>query len=630
MPSTSVCLANKLNININPNNIILWTDSTIVLAWISTEKPLKSYVSNRIAQILDITSSKQWRHVPTSSNPADIISRGCPANTIIQSELWWYGPQWLQLQDASWPNYSSIPSEIPETREIKSVLITTDNDALWLFQKYSNWIMLIRITAWLYRFIQNCRIKNNSAPYHVGSLTVSELQNAQVTWLKYAKLEFSEDLKALQKNQMDSHKSSLKLLNPFIDQNGLIRVGGRLARSNRSQFHKFPIVLPFNYRLTRMIFTHEHLRLLHAGPQALLASLQMRYWPLKGRLIARTTVHKCNIYFRFKPKFTFPLMAPLPRERTTIERTFNRCGVDFCGPILIKSGLRRATAIKSYVSIFVCFVTRAIHLELVTNLTADAFLAAMNRFISCRGTCEHIHSDNATNFVGANRTLRQYLQKTIKNSSVIDELANKGIQWHFIPPATPHFGGLWEAAVKSAKHHLLRTTKGILLSFEELNTLLCQVEVILNSRPTTPLSNDPSDHEALTPNHFLLGGPVTLPQTPDITNVPKNRLHRFELMRAQMQTFWKRWSKEYLPQLHQRGRWTTKKNNIQVSSLAILKEDNLPPLQWKLVRITAVHPGAVGVVRVVTGRSSHEVEMRRPVVKVAILPYEEEANEDDF
>lgn len=212
--------------------------------------------------------------------------------------------------------------------------------------------------------------------------------------------------------------------------------------------------------------------------------------------------------------------------------------------------------------------------------------------MSRRGMCSHIYSDNATNFIGAKKILRNYFYNSSKNQSIADVMANRGVQWHFIPPAAPHFGGLWEAAVKSAKHHLLRITKGALLKFEEMTNLLCQVEAVLNSRPITAVSNNPNDHEALTPSHFLTGGSVLLPQEPDLSTVPVNRLRRFEIMKAQFQTFWKRWSLEYLPQLQQRGRWTTLGRQVTVGDLAILKEENIPPFQWKLVRIIAVHPGA--------------------------------------
>lgn len=193
------------------------------------------------------------------------------------------------------------------------------------------------------------------------------------------------------------------------------------------------------------------------------------------------------------------------------------------------------------------------------------------------------------------------------------------MQWYFIPPSAPHFGGLWEAAVKSTKRHLLKASAMGLLTFEEMNTMFCRIEAVLNSRPISPMSDDPSDFTALTPGHFLVGGILILPAEPDTTGIRLNRVKRWELVKLQTCTFWKRWSAEYLPQLYKRGRWLTNCENIKVGSLAILKEDNLPPLVWRMIRVTKVHPGDDGSVRVVTIRNSVGKEYQRPTTKLAVL-----------
>lgn len=416
----------------------------------------------------------------------------------------------------------------------------------------------------------------------------------------------------------------MRTLNPFIDSDGLLRAGGRLINADIAYTSKCPILLPAKSKTTQLIFEYEHKRLIHIGPQGLYANIHLRYWPIRGRIIAKQTVRRCILCFRSTPSLAAPFMAPLPRERVNIERPFARSGVDFCGPILIRSGIRRVVSIKCYVAVFVCFVTRAVHLELVSGLTTKAFLASLMRFLSRRGYCSHIYSNNGTNFVGANKVLHSYFSPTKGQRSIEDSLSDLRIQWHFIPLSAPHFGGLWEAAVKSAKKHLLKVNAMGILTYEEMNTLLCKIEAVLNSRPISPISDDPSDLNALTPAHFLIGGSLTLPAEPDSTGIPLNRLKRWELVKLQAQTFWKRWSTEYLPQLHKRGCWLSRKDNIKVVSLAILKEDNLPPLKWKMVRVTKVHPGNDGVVRVVTIINSAGKEFQRPTSKISILPSIEE------
>lgn len=611
----------RLDINIHESDIFLWSDSSVVISWINCRQPLKSYVANRVAQILDSSNREQWYHVPTSCNPADLISRGMTVSSLHQSSLWWCGPTWLSLERDMWPAQQVSTEEVPELRPIKLALVITaptDNEML---SKYSEWLPLVRITSFILRFRNNSLSLKTQQSRQTGPLTVSEIEEAKLVWLRQAQVvSFPDELAALSKGNLVSSKSKLKLLNPFLDSRHIIRVGGRLSNSSLTENAKFPIVLPSHHKITQLLFKHEHIQLLHAGPQALLSHMHLSYWPLRGRNLSRITVHKCITCFRHKPTTMQPFMANLPRARVTVERPFARTGIDFCGPIHVKSGVRRVTSIKSYIAVFVCLVTRAIHLELVSNLSTEAFLAALHRFMSRRGMCSHIYSDNGTNFVGANKDLTDMFKKQEGKSLIEDTLSSQGIQWHFICPAAPHHGGIWEAAVKSAKTHLYKICHSALLNFEEIATLLCRIEMVLNSRPLTPVSLDPSDHEALTPNHFLIGGPGLLPPEPDMAAVPENRLKRFDLIKAKAQLFWSRWSKEYLPQLQKRGKWIKPCRNLAVGDLAVLREDNIPPLKWKLVRITQTHPGADGITRVVTVRTPSKTTMKRPVTKLALLP----------
>jgi transposase InsO family protein len=173
---------------------------------------------------------------------------------------------------------------------------------------------------------------------------------------------------------------------------------------------------------------------------------------------------------------------------------------------------RSKTIIKGYIAIFVCFATKAVHIELVTSLTTEAFLAALRRFIAHQGKQRTIYSDNGTNFQGAANQLREIytmLHNTSEMARVQDLLANEGCNWKFIPPHAPHHGGLWEAAVKSMKYHLRRTLGSNIATYEELSTLLSEIEACLNSRPLCTLSDDPFNQTYLSPGHFLIGEPLT-------------------------------------------------------------------------------------------------------------------------
>jgi hypothetical protein len=266
---------------------------------------------------------------------------------------------------------------------------------------------------------------------------------------------------------------------------------------------------------------------MHLGPQALLAHISIKYWPIRSRIAARKIVQQCVQCFRAKPRFSNPFMAPLPRVRVNAERVFAQTGLDYCGPVFVRSGRRKTSPTKSYICVFVCMVIRAVHLELVLSLSTEYFLAALSRFMSRRGQCSQLYSDNGTNFIGANRILQTQFKEYKKNKTINEYLSSRSIVWHFIPPSTPHFGGLWEAAVQSAKRHLLRVTKGVLLTYDETTTLLCKIGAALNSRPMTPMSSDPCDFSVLTPGHFLIGESLMLPPESDKSNVPMNRLRRF-------------------------------------------------------------------------------------------------------
>ncbi|XP_017759127.1 PREDICTED: uncharacterized protein LOC108550040 [Eufriesea mexicana] len=323
-------------------------------------------------------------------------------------------------------------------------------------------------------------------------------------------------------------------------------------------------------------------------------------------------------------------MGALPADRVTQTRPFSKVGLDYCGPMYIKERRHRnQRKIKIYVAIFICLTTKAVHIELVSDLTTEAFIAALKRFIARRGRCRTIYCDNATNFKGARY---EYIEITnlLKSPNYRERtahfLADEGIEWHQIPPRTPHFGGLWEAAVRSFKHHMKRVVGETLFTYEDLNTYVIEIEAILNSRPLTPISTDPNDTMALTPGHCLIGDTLrSLPER-DLTTTPSNRLSSWLHIQKLKQHFWTRWYKEYLNHLIVRQKWHTPGAKIEKDTLVILKEDNQPPLHWPLGRVIELHPGDDGVVRVATVKTATGL-YRRCVKKLAPLYPEEEPPE---
>ncbi|XP_072375310.1 uncharacterized protein [Diabrotica undecimpunctata] len=294
-----------------------------------------------------------------------------------------------------------------------------------------------------------------------------------------------------------------------------------------------------------------------------LIASKSRLAPLKTVSIPRLELSAMLLLSRFRAKPMEQIMGNLPKVRITPSRPFQNVGCDFGGPFLIKSSkLRKAPMQKCYISIFVCLATKAVHIELVSSLSTDSFLLCLKRFIARRGLPSLIYSDNATNFAGSKNELKD-LREFFKSPSFSNDMQNFAtqnfIEWKFIPPHSPHWGGIWEAAIKSAKYHIRRMIGNAYLVFEEFSTILSQIEAILNSRPICPLSNDPSDLQCLTPGHFLIGSSLTSYPEKTLLHLPINRLNFLQRCSQIQQSFWKRWSVEYLSQLHSRPKWSKSK-----------------------------------------------------------------------
>ncbi|KAJ0169626.1 hypothetical protein K1T71_014811 [Dendrolimus kikuchii] len=264
--------------------------------------------------------------------------------------------------------------------------------------------------------------------------------------------------------------------------------------------------------------------------------------------------------------------------------------------------------------------TKAIHLELVGDLTSEAFIGAFKRFCARRGKCAHLWSDQGRNFIGANRELVEaWKEASLQfNGDIANFLLNDGTQWHFIPPYSPNFGGLWEAGVKSIKYHLKRilTTH---LTFEEMSTVLCEIEACLNSRPLCPIDSSDERTQPLTPGHFLIGEtPITVPSS-DLKDVKIGHLTRWQYCQKLLHDFWHRWQNEYLSRLQQKPKWIKKEEEFKKGDLVLIKKENLPPGKWSLGRIMDKHPGPDGYTRVYSVNSGDSM-VKRSVTKLCALP----------
>jgi hypothetical protein len=606
-------------------NKTIWTDSTVVLGWLKTDvKNLKPFVCNRVNEINELTVGFQLRHVPTSMNPADLASRGVDPQNIASSSLWWEGPAFLKKGEDGWPQGSCAPEELPELKVLAPSFtgLVNATESFIDFSRYSNLTRLIRIFAFVLRFVNNCKKEKQKLS---GPLNLTELNDSHTILMKCCQLEsFSTEIKDLEKGKRVNIKSKLLNLTPFIDADGIVRVGGRLNNSSYNFEKAHQIILDSKQKLCKLIMIHEHMRLFHAGPQLTLASVRDRYWPIGGRHLARNIVKQCVTCIRLRATTVQPIMGHLPEARTAAGFAFNSVGVDFAGPFLIASRKGRGSSTtKCYLCLFVCLSTKAVHLELVSDLSTQAFILCLRRFLARRGYPYEIYCDNGRNFVGANNELGRALRSSRR--SVFEYSTGEGIKFVFSPAYSPHFGGIFEAGIKSAKHHLKRVAGNAALTFEELATLFTQIEAILNSRPLSPLSSDCTDPSPLTPGHFLIGRPLkSIPTVP----IKATRPNRYELIEKIRQHFWERWSREYIAELQQRTKWRTPQKDLACGDLVILKEDNLAPLQWRLGRVCRLYPGNDGVTRVVDITTVKGV-IRRAVNKLCLLPVSDDKGREE-
>ncbi|CAG7726949.1 unnamed protein product [Allacma fusca] len=619
-----------------------WTDSKVVLYWIYSNKRWNTFVANLVSAIHEYGQHIKWYHIPGTQNPADIVSRGMKLEELRRNDLWWYGPQLLKNAIPNLDFNEAVPERALEEEKKEQPICsftTTFTKDLSLLDRFSSLTALCRVTAYVYRFVDRCKRKVKQrrqipVPDPSEFLQAEELNRALKTWIKLVQLHsFKEEIYSITKGCTVSANSPIKTLTPFLDEEKILRVGGRLQRAQISIDQRHPMLLPRSHTFTSLVVRGEHERLLHAGPQAVIASLTRRFWIVRMRDAVRKVTGKCVTCVRLRGESVQQMMGNLPSARVNPVRPFLRVGVDYAGPFEMRVLKGRGQKhYKGYICLFICFVTRAVHLELVSSLTSEGFIATLKRFASRRGKPEVIFSDNGTNFVGANRELKdlwELSKSSAERESVAFHLSKEGISWRFSPPGAPNFGGLWEAGVKSVKFHLKSVIGDTALDYEEMSTVLSQVEACLNSRPLCAMSTDPADLVALTPSHFLIGDVITAIPEADYSTLPTNHLSRWQLSQKLVQHFWKRWSSEHLTRLQQRPKWWATKPNLKLGDLALVKEEQRSPLKWRLGRVQELHPGEDGLVRVVTLRVADGV-LKRPCSKLCYLPLDTDDSTQDI
>ena len=621
------------------NQSFFWTDSTCVLRYIENQdKRFQTFVANRIAAIHNSSSPCQWNYVNTELNPADDASRGVSAESL---DRWIQGPEFLNESSETWPKRpAEMSTNVEETDpEVKGTIVcatlgSDTNPVARIIERHSSWDRLRRIMAWLLRYKANLLRASKKrklgepvtigAPNIVVPIDVEEIQGAETEILKYIQEEsFKEERDVLSKVGQQTHsrcakalKKSSKIsnLDPVM-KGGLLRVGGRLGRAPIDEDAKHPTILPKNHHVVLLIVSHYHHLSGHSGVEYTLSLIRQKYWIINGRRSVRTILNQCISCKKRQAPAAHQKMADLPEDRTTpLKPPFTYAGVDCFGPFEVRRG---RTTVKRYGVLFTCLSIRVIHIEVASSLDTASFINALRRFIARRGQPEMIRWDNGGNFVSGEKELREAVKKW-NQSQIHDYLLQKNIKWIFNPPTGSHHGGVWERCIRTTRKVIKAVIKEQVLDDEGINTLMCEVEAIVNGRPITKLSDDPRDMEPLTPNHLLLlrAGPTVPPVSSQKQDLYGRRWRQVQYL---ADVFWRRWTKGYLPSLQTRQKWNKEQRNFAAGDVVLVLDDKTPRNFWPLGRVLEVYTnrndGLVRSVKLKTRTS----ELTRPVTKIVLL-----------
>ena len=614
-----LCTILKDHSSLTVNRRVCWSDSTTVINWIGSEsRRYKPFVAHRISEILDSTNVSEWKWIPTEFNVADEATRMKNTAEFEKTSRWFRGPNLLYASESEWPNYVSSGKSFLTEEELRPKYnLLVYGLSIIEYKRFSSYLKLKRTIAWVLRFIKHC--KKEEIPDGKHGLTAIEIKNAESVLFRLSQAEsFASEIDIVKSGNSLSKSSDLYSLSPYVDEEDLLRVYGRIdAASWLPVVSRHPIILSSIHPLSLLIVSHVHRQMKHQNFEATMGEIRSRFWIPRLRKLLSKSIANCTFCKVRRAMPSPPFMGSLPSDRLTpYVRPFSYTGLDYFGPVNICIGRRRE---KRWVALFTCLTVRAIHLEVAFDLSTDAFILAIRNFINRRGTPARIRSDNGKNFVGADQVAKQF-DEVFDVVQLQDELSNKGIDWRFNCPHDPSAGGAWERMVQCVKKVLRVTLKEVAPKEQSMfQSLLIEAENIVNSRPLTHLPLSSQDEEPLTPNHFLLGCPNTA-QTPSGIDIGKPAVLRkqWRISRQLRDHFWKRWIVEYLPTLTRRSKWCERTEAIAPSDLVLICDPGVSRREWQRGVVDAVCAGSDGVVRRAVVRTKTGV-LKRPVSKLAVL-----------
>ena len=378
-------------------------------------------------------------------------------------------------------------------------------------------------------------------------------------------------------------------LDPILEDD-LLRVGGRFSQAETSWRYKHPVILPADHHITNLIIKRAHNNVYHQGRGFTMNRLRASgYWVIGGSKAVARMIRNCVVCRKLRRPTEIQQMSQLPPERVNVSAPFTYVGMDCFGPFATVQGRKQ---FKRYGLIFTCMCTRGVHIEMIDDMTSDAFINGLRCFIAVRGYVAEIRCDQGTNFIGASNELRK---------GVMSYLTEKHCQFVFNAPDASHTGGVWERQIRTVRNvfnGIMKLSPGR-LDDASLRTLLYEVMSIVNSRPLSVKEiGNAGELEALTPNHIITTKAV-IPMAPAGVFVKEDLMLRKRWRRVQflLEQFWARWRKEYLAEISLRQKWHREQRNIMVGDIVLIKDIDLPRNQWPLAIVTEAKADGDNLVR---------------------------------
>ena len=621
-------------LSLTNEDVRYYTDSRVVLGYINNKtRRFYVYVCNRVERILRTAQSEQWTYISTHQNPADSGTR-CLQAAELQQSTWLLGPSHLHLSGET--SHDSFPlidpdedNEIrPTVKSMKSKFQICSSLGSQRFERFSSWRRLVEAIAFLQQKARLCKQSSCGSSTVHEPKTVNAFKEAEDFVIKVVQHEhFETELLSLQEGMPLPKNSRLLALNPIMDISGIIRVGGRVNKADIPSDQRNPVILPGNHHISYLLVLHHHSLVKHQGRHFTEGAVRdAGLWIIGAKRLISSVIHKCVICRKLRGRQMLQQMADLPSERLHPGPPFTSVGVDTFGPwhIITRRTRGGQANSKRWAVLFTCLTTRAIHIEVVEEMSSSSFINALRRFISVRGNVKVFRSDRGTNFVGATDSLKIDVIN-VEDTTVKNFLYNKGTVWIFNPPHSSHMGGVWERMIGVARRildSLLLGQHGSHLTHEVLTTFMAEVSAIVNSRPLVPVSTDPDCTQILTPSSLLTQkfdlGVVAL------VAIDPSNMYRAQWQRVQMlaDMFWARWKREYLQTLQKRCKWQTPEVNLKTGDVVLLKDSQTCRGEWPMALIVNALESEDGKVRKAEVRVIKEGKSAvytRPICELVLL-----------